>query len=145
MTWLAGRGVSAQTVTGFELLGANSKILTLNKIRRALETAGVRFIDEDEEDGPGVRLQKGKPAGMAATKMCPENGPQASYCLPSDALRYGLVRPSAIVCSGIDWSIGFVAAPLLAAAIRNSKSKRTVTKNTSDRQWITVNWWESGG
>jgi hypothetical protein len=55
--------VSAQTVTGFELLGADSKISTLNKIRRALETAGVRFIDEDEQDGPGVRLQKGKPVG----------------------------------------------------------------------------------
>jgi transcriptional regulator with XRE-family HTH domain len=55
-------GVSAQTVTGFELLGADSKISTLNKIRRALETAGVRFIDEDEMEGPGVRLQKGKPA-----------------------------------------------------------------------------------
>jgi hypothetical protein len=43
--------------------GADAKISTLNKIRRALETAGVRFIDEDEEQGPGVRLQKGKPAG----------------------------------------------------------------------------------
>ncbi len=56
-------GVSAQTVTGFELLGANSRISTLYKIRRALEAAGVRFIDEDEQDGPGVRLQKGKSAG----------------------------------------------------------------------------------
>jgi transcriptional regulator with XRE-family HTH domain len=56
-------GVSAQTVTGFELLGADSRISTLHKIRRALETAGVRFIDEDEQPGPGVRLQKGKPAG----------------------------------------------------------------------------------
>jgi hypothetical protein len=46
-----------------ELLGADSRISTLHKIRRALETAGVRFIDEDEQDGPGVRLQKGKPAG----------------------------------------------------------------------------------
>ena len=57
-------GVSAQTVTGFELLGADSRISTLNKIRRALETAGIRFIDEDEEEGPGVRLRhSGKPAG----------------------------------------------------------------------------------
>jgi transcriptional regulator with XRE-family HTH domain len=55
--------VSAQTVTGFELLGADSKLSTLNKIRRALELAGVRFLDEDEDGGPGVRLQKGKPAG----------------------------------------------------------------------------------
>ena len=60
------RGVSAQTVTGFELLGADSKISTLNKIRRALEAAGVEFIDEDAdaERGPGVRLRHGgKPAG----------------------------------------------------------------------------------
>ena len=56
-------GVSAQTVTGFELLGADSRIFTLQKIRRALETAGIRFIDEDEDEGPGVRLQKVKPAG----------------------------------------------------------------------------------
>ena len=59
-------GVSAQTVTGFELLGADSKISTLNKIRRALEAAGVEFIDEDAETkrGPGVRLRYGvKSAG----------------------------------------------------------------------------------
>ncbi len=43
--------------------GADYKISTLNKIRRALEDAGVRFIDEDVMDGPGVRLQKGKAAG----------------------------------------------------------------------------------
>ena len=56
-------GVSAQTVTGFELLSADSRISTLHKMRRALETAGIRFIDEDEEGGPGVRLQKGKAPG----------------------------------------------------------------------------------
>jgi hypothetical protein len=56
-------GVSAQHRYGFELFGADSEISTLNKIRRALEAACVRFIDEDEQDGLGVRLQKGKPAG----------------------------------------------------------------------------------
>ena len=55
-------GVSAQSVTGFELLGADSRISTLHNMRRALETAGIRFIDEDEEGGPNVRLQKGKAA-----------------------------------------------------------------------------------
>jgi hypothetical protein len=35
----------------------------LNKWYRALEGAGVEFIDEDAERGLGVRLQKGKPAG----------------------------------------------------------------------------------
>jgi hypothetical protein len=32
-------------------------------LRRALESAGIRFIDEDELDRPGVRLEKGMPAG----------------------------------------------------------------------------------
>jgi hypothetical protein len=35
----------------------------LNKWYRALEGAGVEFIDEDAKRGLGVRLQKGKPAG----------------------------------------------------------------------------------
>jgi hypothetical protein len=35
----------------------------LNKWYRALEGAGVEFIDEDAERGPGLRLQKGKGAG----------------------------------------------------------------------------------
>ena len=33
---------------------------TLAKIEQAFETAGVRFFDEDESWGIGVRLQKGK-------------------------------------------------------------------------------------
>jgi len=58
-------GVAAMTIKGFELLGADSKISTLNKVRRALEAAGVEFIDEgakSDEGGPGVRLRgpKGK-------------------------------------------------------------------------------------
>ena len=56
-------GVSAQTVTGFELLGADSKISTLHKIKRALEAVGVQFIDEDEVGGPGVRLKHGGKSG----------------------------------------------------------------------------------
>jgi hypothetical protein len=56
---------SAMTIKGFELLGADSKISTLNKVRRALEQAGVEFIDDSAhsyEGGPGVRLRgtKGK-------------------------------------------------------------------------------------
>jgi transcriptional regulator with XRE-family HTH domain len=56
-------GVAAMTIKGFELLGADSKISTLNKVRRALETAGVEFIDEgakSDEGGPGVRLRSPK-------------------------------------------------------------------------------------
>ncbi len=43
------------------LLGADSKISTLNKIRRALGVAGVKFIDQDlkADRGPGVRLRHG--------------------------------------------------------------------------------------
>jgi transcriptional regulator with XRE-family HTH domain len=53
-------GVAAVTIKGFELLGADSKISTLNKLRRALELAGVEFIDDQAksyEGGPGVRLR----------------------------------------------------------------------------------------
>jgi transcriptional regulator with XRE-family HTH domain len=56
-------GTAAQTVQGFEALGSDPKLSTLNKWYRALEGAGVEFIDESVEHGPGVRLQKGKPAG----------------------------------------------------------------------------------
>jgi predicted transcriptional regulator len=54
-------GVATVTIKGFELLGADSKISTLSKLRRALEDAGVEFIDDgyrSEDGGPGVRLAK---------------------------------------------------------------------------------------
>jgi len=47
-------------------LGSDPKLSTLNKWYRALEGAGVEFIDGSVEDdrGPGVRLRhSGKPAG----------------------------------------------------------------------------------
>jgi transcriptional regulator with XRE-family HTH domain len=59
----AKSGVAAVTIKGFELLGADSKISTLNKLRRALEQAGVEFIDEgskSDDGGPGVRLRARK-------------------------------------------------------------------------------------
>jgi hypothetical protein len=43
-----------------ELLGADSKISTLNKLRRALEAAGIEFIDDGArsyEGGPGLRFR----------------------------------------------------------------------------------------
>ena len=43
--------------------GTDYTISTLNKVRRALEGAGAGSIDDDAVHGPGVRLQKGKPAG----------------------------------------------------------------------------------
>jgi len=37
--------------------GADYTVSTLNKVRRALEGAGVESIDDDAVHGPGVRLQ----------------------------------------------------------------------------------------
>jgi len=59
----AKAGVSAGTVTGFELLGADSKISTLHKLRHALEAAGIEFIDDgaaSPSGGPGLRLRASK-------------------------------------------------------------------------------------
>ena len=50
-------GVAHNTVKGFERGGSDPKLSTLHKWRRALEAAGVIFIDPDEKDGPGVRLK----------------------------------------------------------------------------------------
>ena len=51
-------GVSDETIKGFELRGSDPRLSTLHKWKRALEAAGVVFIDEDETIGPGVRLRK---------------------------------------------------------------------------------------
>jgi transcriptional regulator with XRE-family HTH domain len=54
-------GVSAGTVVGFELLGADSKMSTLHKLARALEAGGIEFIDEGTASlngGPGLRMRK---------------------------------------------------------------------------------------
>lgn len=51
-------GIPAVTIRGFESLGADSKMSTILRMRRALSAAGVVFIDEDESGGPGVRLAK---------------------------------------------------------------------------------------
>jgi transcriptional regulator with XRE-family HTH domain len=50
-------GVTANTVTRIEN-GADAKQSTLDRLKSALETAGVEFIDENG-GGPGVRLRKG--------------------------------------------------------------------------------------
>jgi hypothetical protein len=55
-------GVAAPTVTGFELLGADPKMSTLQKLTRAPEAAGAQFIDEYEHGGPGVRLRNRRSA-----------------------------------------------------------------------------------
>jgi len=48
--------VSPNTVWGFEQGRSDPKLSTLNKWRRALEIAGVEFIDAAAGKGPGVRL-----------------------------------------------------------------------------------------
>ncbi len=52
----AKSGVTANTVTRIEN-GADFKQSTIDKLRRALEEAGVEFIDANGS-GPGVRLRK---------------------------------------------------------------------------------------
>ena len=47
--------MGSATVKDFELSGSDPKMGTVQKWMRALEAAGVRFIDADEQDGPGVR------------------------------------------------------------------------------------------
>ena len=52
-----------QTVTGFELLERQCELSTLHKMRRALEVAGVEFIDERAaslDGGSGVRLRRSR-------------------------------------------------------------------------------------
>jgi transcriptional regulator with XRE-family HTH domain len=56
----AKSGLGAETVKNFELRGSDPKLGTVQKWRRALEAAGVQFIDADEMSGPGVRLRGGK-------------------------------------------------------------------------------------
>jgi transcriptional regulator with XRE-family HTH domain len=54
--------VSPNTVWGFEQGRSDPKLSTLNKWRRALESAGVIFIEDgakSDEGGPGVRLRPG--------------------------------------------------------------------------------------
>jgi transcriptional regulator with XRE-family HTH domain len=49
-------GVAANTVSRYEN-GADALGDTLERIQRALENAGVIFIDQSEERGPGVQLK----------------------------------------------------------------------------------------
>ena len=60
----AKSGIGAETVKNFELRGSDPRLGTVNKWRRALEVAGVVFIEEggrSDEGGPGVRLRAERP------------------------------------------------------------------------------------
>ena len=50
-------GVGIMTIHQFEKEGTQPRRATLEVVRRALENAGVEFIDENG-GGPGVRLRK---------------------------------------------------------------------------------------
>ena len=52
--------IGVATVRQFEGEGAETRPATLAVLRRALELAGVEFIDENG-GGPGVRLRKRQP------------------------------------------------------------------------------------
>jgi hypothetical protein len=55
-------GVPIKTTEAFERGTTDPKMSTEHKWRRALERAGVVFLDEDESGGVGVRLRaRGKP------------------------------------------------------------------------------------
>lgn len=49
--------VALRTVVDFERDARNPRVVTLDALQAALETAGVIFISENG-DGPGVRLRK---------------------------------------------------------------------------------------
>jgi hypothetical protein len=56
-TWPRAR-VSPATVKKFEAQDSDAKLSTVHKWRRALESAGVEFIEPADGKGPGVRLKK---------------------------------------------------------------------------------------
>jgi transcriptional regulator with XRE-family HTH domain len=51
-------GVPLRTTEAFEQGRTSPMMRTEHKWRRALEKAGVVFLDADEEWGPGVRLRR---------------------------------------------------------------------------------------
>tara|TARA_Y100000031_G_C8088993_1_gene323236 strand:- start:322 stop:537 length:216 start_codon:yes stop_codon:yes gene_type:complete len=53
----AKAGVSANTVSRYEN-GADALGETLKKMRKALENAGLDFIEGDDSAGPGVRMRR---------------------------------------------------------------------------------------
>ena len=57
-------GCSHETIVGIESERGSIKQSTIDKIRSALESAGVEFIAENG-GGPGVRLKKPKAKGKS--------------------------------------------------------------------------------
>jgi hypothetical protein len=59
--------VPAVTIGEFETGKTDPKMSTVQKLRRAMEKAGVDFLDATPEAGPGVRLRDGVQAIAAAS------------------------------------------------------------------------------
>ena len=55
----AKAGITATTVTRFETGKSRGYADTVAKLQTALQEAGVVFLAEDAQGGPGVRLKKG--------------------------------------------------------------------------------------
>jgi transcriptional regulator with XRE-family HTH domain len=53
-------GTAAETVQGFESRGSDPKRSTMLKWKRALEAAGVEFLDAADGKGEGVRFRSAK-------------------------------------------------------------------------------------
>lgn len=53
--------VSEAAIRNFEISGADSKFTTLQRLRRALEGAGIEFIEAADGKGAGVRLRADGP------------------------------------------------------------------------------------
>jgi predicted transcriptional regulator len=51
-------GVSTLAIKSFETRGSDPRQTTIYKWIRALEKAGVVFLDRDNQGGPGVRLKE---------------------------------------------------------------------------------------
>jgi DNA-binding PadR family transcriptional regulator len=51
-------GVSTLAIKSFETRGSDPRQTTIYKWIRALEKAGVVFLDKDKDGGPGVRLRE---------------------------------------------------------------------------------------
>ena len=54
-------GTAAETVQDFEARGSDPRLSTLIAWRRAIEDAGVEFLDAGDGKGPGVRLRSDRP------------------------------------------------------------------------------------
>jgi transcriptional regulator with XRE-family HTH domain len=53
-------GVAAITALGFELRRTDPKVSTVQKWRRALEAAGIEFLEPTDGKGEGVRFKSAK-------------------------------------------------------------------------------------